>query len=374
MKSITQNTAVCQETPKPTASDKLAPEKQAELLRLLEIADPKLAAAYRHKIEAEFAEDPTRPALELLTADEILSTDWPEPTWAVPNLLPVGLTILAGRPKIGKSWLALQIALAVASGGMALGEHVERGPVLYLALEDTERRLKDRMQKQGWPLGLQADFMRMGQFEQQIDDLCNGGGERLARQIEQRGYRCVTIDTLSRSVYGDQSDVEAMTAALIPVQAMAHDKNSAVIMVDHHRKLFMADPDCVSDILGSTAKGAMADSIWGLYKERGKAGAKLAITGRDIEERTLALTFDGMLGCWQCEGDADALELTERRQEILDALEDLGRVGVVTVAKAVDQPKSHTYSRLQDLVNTGLVERQKEGRNVYYALPSDKLL
>lgn len=355
-------------------TDRLTPEKQAELLRLLEVGSPRLAAAYRHEIEAEFAEDPTRPPLDLLTADKILSTDWPEPVWAVPGILPVGLTILAGRPKIGKSWLALQIALSVASGGMALGERVEQGPVLYLALEDTERRLKERMTKQGWTTGLHADFMRMGQFEVQIDDLRNGGGERLARQIEWRSYRFVAIDTLSRSVYGDQSDVEAMTLALAPIQAIAHDQNCAVVMVDHHRKLFMADPDCVSDILGSTAKGAMADSIWGLYKERGRAGAKLAITGRDIEEKTLALTFDALFGCWQCEGDADALELTDRRQEILDALEDLGRVGVVTVAKAVGQPKSHTYSRLQDLVNAGLVERQKEGRNIYYELPSEKLL
>ena len=348
--------------------DKLTSEQQAQMLKWLQIEDPKLATAYRRKIDAEFASDPTRPPLELLTADEILTTDWPEPTWAVPNLLPVGLTILAGRPKVGKSWLALQIAQSVASGGVALGERIEQGPVLYLALEDTERRLKDRMTRQGWTTGLTADFMRMGQFQVQIDDLCNGGGERLARQIEWRGYRYVVIDTLSRSIYGDQDDVGAMTLALAPIQAIAHDENCAVIMVDHHRKMFLSDPDCVSDILGSTAKGAMADSIWGLYKERGKAGAKLAITGRDIEERTLALNFDAMLGCWQCEGDADVLELTERRQEILDALEVLGRSGVVDIAKAIEQPKSHTYTRLQDLVNAGLVQRYSKGRRVYYEL------
>ena len=74
---------------------------------------------------------------QLLTADKILTTDWPEPTWAVPELLPVGLSILAGKPKLGKSWMALQIAQAVASGGRALNKQVEAGPVLYLALEDT---------------------------------------------------------------------------------------------------------------------------------------------------------------------------------------------------------------------------------------------
>ena len=89
----------------------------------------------------------------LLSADEILTTDWPEPVWAIPAILPVGLSVLAGPPKVGKSWLALQFAQAVASGGMALGFPVEFGRVLYLALEDPSRRLKERMVKQNWPVG-----------------------------------------------------------------------------------------------------------------------------------------------------------------------------------------------------------------------------
>ncbi len=333
--------------------------------------DPKAAALLQAKMEREFGEDPTQPPLQLLTAHDILTTDWPEPVWAIPNLLPVGLTILAGRPKVGKSWLALQIALAVASGGHALSQPVEQGPVLYLALEDPPRRLKERMLKQGWSSDLPADFMCLGEFEKQIGDLGNGGGERLARQIELRGYRFVVIDTLSRAVSGDQNDVAVMTRALAPIQATAHDHNCPVMMPDHHRKITGAGPDAITDILGSTAKGAMADTIWGLYRERGKVGAKLLITGRDVEEQTLALSWDRELRCWHCEGDAHELELTERKQEILDALEDLGRAGVVDIAKAVGQPKSNTHNRLQDLVNAGLVKRQEEGRRVYYELPND---
>ena len=102
---------------------------------------------------------PDAPPLNLLTADEILTADWPEPVWAIPKLLPSGLTILAGKPKLGKSWLALQVAQAVAAGGVALGERVQAGPILYLALEDPPRRLRDRMTKQRWPRGLPADFL-----------------------------------------------------------------------------------------------------------------------------------------------------------------------------------------------------------------------
>jgi hypothetical protein len=301
---------------------------------------------------------PGGPPLDLLTADAILTTDWPEPVWAIPELLPAGLTILAGKPKVGKSWLSLQIAQSVAAGGVTLGMRVSAGPILYLALEDPPRRLKERMLKQNWPVGLPAEFMALGQFADQIGDLCKGGSELLARQIESRGYRLVVIDTLSRAVRGDQADVDEMTSALVPIQEMAHAHNCAAVMIDHHRKGFGTSPDAVTDILGSTAKGATPDCIWGLYRESGKPGAKLAIIGRDVVEQTLALTWDGLTGCWQCDGDADELELTERRQEILDALDDLGAIGVTELAKAIEQNKGNTYKRLQDLVNAGLVIRK----------------
>lgn len=312
------------------------------------------------------AADPADRKLELFTADYILTTNWPEPVWAIPDLLPVGFTILAGKPKTGKSWLALQTALAVATGGWTLGKQVERGPVLYLALEDPPRRLRERMNKQQWTLGLQADFMTLGNYADQIGDLRGDGAAILAAQIEQRAYRLVVIDTLSRAIHGKQDKVEDMTAALTPIQETAHTLNCAVLIIDHHRKGFGGEPDAISDILGSTGKGAMVDTAWGLYRESGKAGAKLQIIGREIPECTLALTFDSAVAIWQSEGDADELELTERRQEILDALAALGLIGVSELADAIGQDKGNTYHRLQDLVNAGLV--QKEGKR--YVLPS----
>jgi hypothetical protein len=356
-------------------------EKAAIRRRLLNAASRIAQVAYREdgdletdvqQVEAEIkaACQRARPSIELsiLSADDILTTEWPEPVWAIPGLLPAGLSILAGKAKAGKSWLALQIAQAVASGGMALGERVQQGPVLYLALEDPPARLKERMQTQNWPRLLPADFMPLGKFMDDIGDLRNGGGQRLAQQIEVKAYRLVVIDTLSRAISGDQSDVGDMTIALTPIQEMAHALNCAVVMVDHHRKGFGTDADAVGDILGSTAKGAMADCVWGLYRERGKKGAKLLITGRDIVERDLSVTVDWTTGCWQVEGDAGELELTARRQEILDALEEIGPSTLTAISKAIDQPKSNTHSRLQDLTGAGLVRRYTaEDGGILYA-------
>lgn len=93
------------------------------------------------------------------SAADLQQQTFPPPRWAVPDLLAEGVNVLAGAPKLGKSWLALGLGIAVASGGRALGSiDVVQGDVLYLALEDTPRRLFDRMGKlcgaTPWPSGL----------------------------------------------------------------------------------------------------------------------------------------------------------------------------------------------------------------------------
>src|SRR5262249_44643537 len=82
----------------------------------------------------------------------------PEPVCVVPGIVTEGLNILAGRPKSCKSWLVLDVGIAVAEGGRVFGLEVEQGDVLYLALEDNKRRLKSRMKKlmgkKRWPARL----------------------------------------------------------------------------------------------------------------------------------------------------------------------------------------------------------------------------
>ena len=90
---------------------------------------------------------PEKPVFSPQRASDLQQEDFPEPRWAIEGLLPEGLTILAGPPKVGKSWLCLGVSLAVALGGVALGHiSVERGDVLYFGLEDSKRRLKDRLE------------------------------------------------------------------------------------------------------------------------------------------------------------------------------------------------------------------------------------
>src|SRR5215203_6519675 len=98
----------------------------------------------------------------LRTGDWLDAQVFPPLNYVVPGLLPEGLTLLVGAPKIGKSWLSLATALAAATGGRALGHiKVDPRPVLLLALEDGDRRLQDRIRKliPGAPIPPQLQYM-----------------------------------------------------------------------------------------------------------------------------------------------------------------------------------------------------------------------
>ena len=304
--------------------------------------------------------------LKTYTADFILNHPWPEIVWAVPDILPTGLSVLAGRPKMGKSFLALQIAQAVGAGGMVFDRRVQAGPVLYLALEDSGGRIERRMRLQHWQPGLPVEFILPKQFESQLGYLNRGGGERLAARISEMRYRLVIIDTFSRAVIGDQMKIDEMNLAFAPIQLMAHDLNCAVMIIDHHRKPGMA-ANVVDDVMGSTAKAATADTILGLYRERGKRSAVLRVTGRDIEGVSLAVTMDwGGTYCWQSEGDADKIAKTLRFQEILDVLDNGVQLTNAAIADAVGQNSANTFKRVQILVARGEIRREIVGQKVLY--------
>ncbi len=130
------------------------------------------------------------------TAAELLAATFPPPRWAVPGLIAEGLTLLVGAPKVGKSWAAWDLAVAVASGGIAFGKvPVEAGDVLYLALEDTPRRLQSRLCKvlQG---SAPPDRLTISTACLTLPD---GGGEQIGRWLTAHpAARLVIVDVFAR--------------------------------------------------------------------------------------------------------------------------------------------------------------------------------
>jgi len=269
-------------------------------------------------------ENPPRQELrpEVFTAAELQVMELPEPQWAIPQIVPQGLSLLAGKPKLGKSWLALNLALAVATGGVALGSvGVERGDVLYLALEDTKRRLKDRIAKLMTRQGLQ-DWPATLHLAQAWPRQDKGGLCALLEWLsEHPEARLIVIDTWpkfrpARARKGDAYEEDYAHAA--EVKELADTRHLAILALAHCRKLGAVDPlDEVSGTLGST--GA-ADGVAVLRRERGRHDATLFLTGRDIDEREIALQWDPQYALWSILGDAEEYRVSKERKEVFELL------------------------------------------------------
>lgn len=293
-------------------------------------------------------------------ASELYATEFPEPRYLVPGLLPAGLVALGARPKIGKSWMGLQISAAVGSGGEMFDKPVPKGRVLYLALEDSPRRMKMRMQKQ------QASGDADIRFEFVWPSLNGEGMADLLREIERWRYSLIVIDTLARALgFIDPNKQAEMTMHLGLLQRVAVDRNMTILLIDHHRKSNGVNSDAVDDLLGATAKAGVLDVAMGLYRERGEKNATLKVTGRDIEERELAVKFDRNTGLWECLGDAGELIGSEHEIAIVEAVRTLGAPSHREISDVVGQDRSNCFRRIQELIVKGKL-RQIDGRPMRY--------
>jgi len=290
---------------------------------------------------------------------DLMDTDFPTPQWAIPEIIPAGLTILGGRPKIGKSWLLLQAAWAVGSGGMFLDHKVEKGNSLYIALEDSPRRLKERISAMGIDRHAAITFVNVWR------PLHKGGLDDLLLELETNPYRYVAIDTLTRALPGvDQKNDQGVIGEVFDaLQKMGQKRNIAIVLADHTRKPAGMAADPIDDILYSTEKTAIADVILAIYKEQGKPGARLLGRGRDIEEIGFSLVFNTPTRCWQLE----SATITENHEKIIATLVALGRCKADDIAKAIGENRGNTYTRLQKLANEGLITRIEIRGEVFYA-------
>lgn len=326
-------------------------------------------AHHNTKIAALMAGDPElpKPKRTRYTVAELYAETFPDVQFAIPSLLPEGQTLLVARPKIGKSWAALQIGVAVGTGGTVFKQKVEKGKVFYLALEDRPRRMVDRLKKMGAPADTDITI------EHKWPSLAGDGMRALMNEIERGGYSLVIIDTLQRAFSGFDvvKDGAKITAKLAELQEFALEQHIANIVVHHQRKGSAREADAIDDVMGATGIAANADASWLISRPRNQREATLHITGRDIEEKELSIRFDKELFCWQLEGEAEAVRADTVQGRIIEALQqfDENQATPVELGKFLNVIPDNVSRELGILLNKGIVERgDKKGRNVYYKL------
>lgn len=299
--------------------------------------------------------------LDTITARDLLAKKIASVPMIINDIVPAGLTVFAGKPKIGKSWFALNAALAVASGERFLDRQVEEGgDVLYLALEDTQARLQSRVRTILGEQGDAPDTLALATGCPALDK----GGDRAIRSWIRKADRprLVVVDVLQK-IKGEDKKARAYEndyMVLEPLKDMADEFAIAVVAITHTRKLD-ADHDPFDAVSATTGLTGAADHV--VILDRGPDGLVLYGRGRDVNEFNLALAFDGKTGRFEDVGDPEDRARSDSRKRILDAMVAARKpIGPGEIAAASDVSAEVVRQHLPRMMQAGEVERLGRGQ------------
>ncbi|MBR0444469.1 MAG: AAA family ATPase, partial [Clostridia bacterium] len=218
-------------------------------------------------------------------------------SFCVETLIPKGVCILGGAPKVGKSWLALDLCIRVAKGEPLWDLPTRKGTTLYLALEDSIDDLQDRAYMLTDDIPLEAHFAVTA--EKLNSGLCD---QIVSFVTEHPDTVLVVIDTFqvvrgrsSRAGYaGEYAEIRKL-------KELADRFCMTILLVHHLRK--QGDSDPLNRISGSSALTGATDGVYVLtQKDRSSNDADLICAGRRIRKREMQLRFEN--GHWELLADS----------------------------------------------------------------------
>jgi hypothetical protein len=303
------------------------------------------------------------------SGSDILATHYPPPTYFVQGMLHQGLTLLAGKMKRGKSYLALNMAMDIAFGRKAFQAlDTTKSRVLYVSLEDHPPLIQDRLRK------IQPNLQSLPDldFIYELPPLGEGAMEALQQYVLQRGYRVIIVDTIGRVTpdFGSQrrqmNEYSKVTHLLGPLQQWANAAQIALIMIDHVRK---AEADDIFDtVMGTSAKMGIADHGIVYQRKEYDPDALLHMRGRWIGDDKIILTLvDGHL---EFLGQGEQYDLSREQKSILKALTDERlpmKINDLMASCGVPQGQYARFKKmLQRMLRDGVIDRT--GHGLYCAL------
>jgi len=291
--------------------------------------------------------------------------------WVIKDVLPEGLCILAGKPKVGKSWLTQNWSLAVAHGGNAMGKFpTTKGQVLSLSLEDSERRFAARM-----------SIMLCGKTAPENAHFLNEWAPMphaatLIRQwLDEHGdTQLIIVDTLGKiqnkkqgkgnAYYNEYDDMASL-------QEITQEYRCAIVVVHHLRK-GEADDD-IESVSGTIGITGAADTVAILRrKDRSKRNGKLIIHGRDISEKYYDIEFQENTGLWVFKGSSSSDD--NILSDIVHVLKDGIPKTKIEIAEALTAGGcSHdtVYKTIDSLLADKIISKSVAGRGKYVLATTD---
>ncbi len=292
-----------------------------------------------------------------IDAADLLELDLPPLRWIVPDLLPEGTTVLAAPPKVGKSCLVYQIAVEVAIGGDLFGRRVTPGSVLYLALEDGQRRGQDRLRA-----ALDGRTMPRGRLEVRWGARCIGEGleEDLVSWLDAHPDAVlVALDTMQRvrpGSDGRRNAYEVDVEHLGRLQQLFRDRRVALVIVHHANKA--GSDDFLASVSGTYGITGSADTIIVIRRKRLETFGTLLVTGRDVPDAELPARFDGMT--WH-EAPASLPAASFERAEVYRVIASSGPIFPAAIAAQLGLGRTSVQNMVTRLVTDGAVVRTPKG-------------
>ena len=271
--------------------------------------------------------------------------------YAINSILPHGLFILAGSPKVGKSWLVLDLCIAVATGGDIWGYRADQSGVLYYALEDNWRRINDRVNQldtentdmSGFRVKLSAPGISTGLLEEIDKHMANYPNTSLI--VIDTFEHIRNRDTAKQTLYSaDYSDIKALRSVT--------NKYEITLLLVHHTRKMNDENDPINNISGSTGLTGATDGNWVLEKvKRTENHAKLTIDNRDTEGFCFDLKLNPDTCHWEYVGNNTGVDNADEDIAILvnDFLQNEWQGTATELCKALreqDQKASITPTNL----------------------------
>lgn len=242
---------------------------------------------------------------QTIDGQTLMSITLDTPRFIVPSLIPTGLHIIGGSPKVGKSWLMLWLCLNVAKGECLWNYQCRKGTTLYLCLEDSYDRIQSRL------LDITDDAPNNLHFSIMAESIGSGLSEQIESFLQEHPDTVlIVIDTLQfiRSDAGSANPYANDYRELLVLKELANKHKIAILCVHHLRK--MKDIDPMNMLSGTTGLSGVADTILVLDREkRTENAATLFCTGRDIESLELKLELDSETHIWKLIGQSEGEQI-----------------------------------------------------------------
>ncbi len=318
--------------------------------------------------------------LDVRSGAHIMTVEREERVWVLPEIVPIGLTLLAGLPKTGKSYFALNLMKEVTSGGQFLGIPTESRKTLYLDFEDDEGDLAERLEEQGWAENEleKLSVLTMNDFPIGFDLSLHYYQSLLFERIKEMKIEFCTIDTIALGMGLDHIDYTEVLNVLNVFRLHGHQYGIAYLGVDHMRKADPEFPNVILDTFGSVAKSATVDSIIGLYELVGGAHHLLQVRGKRAERKDWEVIMDRASMTWELARRRSAFEvkismikLTAKQRTMIDAVKELEPVTLEEMSEHLKEQEGNVYARLEALIKKGCVTKGvHKGRTRYFVSPS----